>query len=625
VTAFAVSSFKIGAMRLSRIGTYWWLLVGGIALLTWLGILQYRWIEKASQAERQERRQFLRNALGGIRGELMARLQKPLATLRPDRGLAPGTDLAAFFSSRFQQWQKEGGDPGLLTGIMICWLAPGGTTNCLRMSPGGSAVSEASWPASLDLYRVQLEQRGRLQGSEPPFIPEGNAWGAINAEPVLIFPILESAQPPNLPRNRGERPAAQMRSGPPSSQLRRPVPPDLRGWCFLEINPKSFQNHFAELTVRYLGDAGTDTYKVALVCDQPACVVCQSIKEKWQLTDRPDEALPLFLPPRPGPGAGRPEGAGFGSRPAQGPLPPFPPPDGGRGRFHPDPPSWQLVARQRYGSIEDAVSRSRRQSLAFSSCALLLLLGSGTLLVISTHRARRLARQQMEFVAGVSHELRTPLTVINTTSYNLAQGKVSDERRVQQYGETIQKEVRRLTTQVEQMLSFAGIESGRKLYDLSPVDVAGSVAGALAAYNAVLTAEGWQIERRIEAGLPAVLADAHVLEGLLKNLIENALKYAGTGRWLGITARAVSEQGRPEIQITVADRGPGIKAEDLPHIFEPFYRGRHPSTDPATAGVGLGLSLVQRHMRAMGGRVTVATFAGRGAAFTLHLPAAEPE
>jgi signal transduction histidine kinase len=228
----------------------------------------------------------------------------------------------------------------------------------------------------------------------------------------------------------------------------------------------------------------------------------------------------------------------------------------------------------------------------------------------------------MEFVAGVSHELRTPLTVIQSTSYNLSKGMIQDPQRVQKYGDVIQDEARRLINQVEQMLSFAGIQSGRKLYDLRPIDVSETIDRALSEYAAAFEEGGWQVEKHVDEELPLVLADAQSLESVLKNLIGNALKYAAKGKWLSVTARAV-KNGK-EVQIAVADRGPGISAADLPHIFEPFYRGQE-VFGSQNSGAGLGLSLVERHMQAHKGRVTVETSPESGTAFTLHLPAMADE
>lgn len=282
-----------------------------------------------------------------------------------------------------------------------------------------------------------------------------------------------------------------------------------------------------------------------------------------------------------------------------------------------DPNSWQLIVKYKSGSLEQTVNQTRRRNLAFSFGALLILSGSIALLALTAIRSRKLAAQQMEFVAGVSHELRTPLAVIQSTSYNLAKGLIADTRRVQQYGEVIQNESRRLINQVEQMLSFAGIQSGRQHYDLRPTRVDDLIERALAEYAAAFAAEGWQVEKQIESRLPMVMADAQALESAIKNLLQNALKYAAAGKLISI--RAEAGEGGKNVQITVADRGPGIDAKDLPHIFEPFYRGKK-AWDSSAPGTGLGLSLVERHLQAHGGRVTVKSAPGGGTAFTLHLP-----
>ncbi|MEK7830974.1 MAG: HAMP domain-containing sensor histidine kinase, partial [Acidobacteriota bacterium] len=287
-----------------------------------------------------------------------------------------------------------------------------------------------------------------------------------------------------------------------------------------------------------------------------------------------------------------------------------------------DPNAWQLIVKYKSGSLEQTVNQTRWRNLISSFGTLLILSGSIALLAMAAFRARKLATQQMEFVAGVSHELRTPLAIIQSTSYNLAKGMISDGRRVQQYGEVIQNESRRLINQVEQMLSFAGIQSGRQHYDLRPERVEQIIERALAEYAAAFAASGWLVEQRIAADLPMVLADNQSLESAIKNLLQNALKYAAGAKHLTITAEVAKNGVKKEVLITVADRGPGVDAADLPHIFKPFYRGKKVWDSPVT-GTGLGLSLVERHLRAHGGRVTVNTSPEEGTAFTLHLPALE--
>jgi signal transduction histidine kinase len=166
------------------------------------------------------------------------------------------------------------------------------------------------------------------------------------------------------------------------------------------------------------------------------------------------------------------------------------------------------------------------------------------------------------------------------------------------------------------MLSFAGIQSGRRVYDPQPTNVTEIAERSLAEYAVAFAEDGWQIEQHFAEDLPLVLTDGPALESALKNLFENALKYAARGKWLSVSA-GVAQDTR-EVQITVADRGPGIAPKDLPHIFEPFYRGQRVNA-ATTSGTGLGLCLVERNLRALGGSVTVQSAPG-GTSFTLHLP-----
>jgi signal transduction histidine kinase len=169
------------------------------------------------------------------------------------------------------------------------------------------------------------------------------------------------------------------------------------------------------------------------------------------------------------------------------------------------------------------------------------------------------------------------------------------------------------------MLSFAGIQSGRRVYDRQPTNVTEIAERSLAEYAGPFAEDGWQIEQHFAENLPLVITDGSALESALKNLFDNALKYAARGKWLSVGACTVQHKKSTEVQITVADRGPGIAPKDLPHIFEPFYRGRS-ETAASTSGTGLGLCLVERNLRALGGRVTVRSAPGDGTSFTLHLP-----
>jgi two-component system sensor histidine kinase SenX3 len=131
-----------------------------------------------------------------------------------------------------------------------------------------------------------------------------------------------------------------------------------------------------------------------------------------------------------------------------------------------------------------------------------------------------------------------------------------------------------------------------------------------------------EVECRIPPGLPPVWADREALRMALVNLLDNAVKYAASGRFIAV--RAAVDRGGRQVSVTVEDRGPGIRAEDRRHLFEPFYRGREVVTG-GVPGSGLGLSLVRRIAESQRGTVSFAAGpGGKGSAFTLRLPAAPP-
>jgi len=280
---------------------------------------------------------------------------------------------------------------------------------------------------------------------------------------------------------------------------------------------------------------------------------------------------------------------------------------------------WRLVVKHRAGSLEAAVTATRRRNLAISFGILLLLGVSGGFIVLSSRRAQRLATQQMEFVAGVSHELRTPLAVICSAAENLADGVIDSRDQIKRYGGLIRDEGRRLTGMVEQVLEFAGAQSGRKNYELRPTELTQVIEDAVTACHLQLAEGDFEIERKIASNLPPVKADAAALSRAIQNLLSNAMKYGGGARWIGLSAEPVRTSAGEEVQIRVSDRGLGIAPSEQERIFEPFYRGKEVAA-AQIRGNGLGLSLVKHIIAAHGGRVSVESNVGQGSVFILHLP-----
>jgi signal transduction histidine kinase len=262
---------------------------------------------------------------------------------------------------------------------------------------------------------------------------------------------------------------------------------------------------------------------------------------------------------------------------------------------------WTITAQHRAGSIDAAVAATRRRNLA-AALALLALIGiTGALLVRFTIRLRELADMQFQFVAGVSHELRTPLTAIRGAGYNLLTGVAGSPEQRESYARMIVRHADHLTDMVEQLLSYASLRHNGR-----PVGGAGSdaqtslpevLSAAIESCSGELQAAGASVDLDVPADLPEVQGSPADLERVFRNLIGNAAKYAG-GEIL-ISAKVSGQVG---VEVRVADSGPGVPKEEIPHLFDPFFRGKL-AQESKLRGTGLGLSLVRDVVEAIGGRV----------------------
>jgi signal transduction histidine kinase len=280
--------------------------------------------------------------------------------------------------------------------------------------------------------------------------------------------------------------------------------------------------------------------------------------------------------------------------------------------------AWQLRVRHRSGSLDAIVAQSRRRNMAISLGVLGLLAASVVLIIAAAQRQQRLARQQMEFVAAVSHELRTPLAVICSAGENLADGVVADGPQVKRYGSLIQSEGRRLHDMVERVLEFAGVTSGAPPRPHTAVDVTRVIADAIGGLRAEASDRGVTINVHMNGSLPAVRGDADALRSAVQNIVGNAVKYSSAGT----TVDVGTDVSGSSVQIRVADRGLGIDADDLPHIFKPFRRGRR-AMEAQIQGTGIGLSVVRHVVDAHHGEVRIDSRPGEGTTVIVELPVSE--
>ncbi len=278
---------------------------------------------------------------------------------------------------------------------------------------------------------------------------------------------------------------------------------------------------------------------------------------------------------------------------------------------------WRLYIRHKPGALAAAVGAMRARNFAVSFGILMLLAGSILVLVLTTRRSQRWARLQLEYVARIAHELRTPLAVIGVASENLADSVVSDLPTARKYGEMINKESRRLSKVVESALLHSKLESGAaKDMERQPVRIAEIIEAALGESDV----SGAAVVKHVADELPAVMGDGAALKSALQNLFANAVKHSSKPASISVSVKAAEGRDGSAIEIAIEDHGPGIPASDLPHIFEPFYRGRQARGDQIE-GSGIGLSLVKHVIDAHGGTIEVTSPEGGGSRFTLLLPA----
>ncbi len=240
----------------------------------------------------------------------------------------------------------------------------------------------------------------------------------------------------------------------------------------------------------------------------------------------------------------------------------------------------------------------------------------------------QMARMQMDFAAAVSHELRTPLAVLCSAVDNIADGVVTSKEQLAKYSTVIRHQSRQINGLVNQVILFASTQNGKGRYVMQPLAVSDVVEAAVTGAAELIRQQGFTLEQHISPGLPRISGDLAALSQCLQNLITNALKYGGQGKWIGIGAVEERSRDHREIRISVQDRGSGIDRAELHRIFEPFYRS--PSAIAGQIhGTGLGLPIAKSLAETMGGRISVTSEVGVGSTFTLHLPvleaASEPE
>ena len=587
--------------------------LAGILLLTAavvgaLAVLQYRWNREASEATGVRLADALQLSMINWHLDLFRNLSEVCLTMRMAAEFSPDEDLNQF-AERFAEWRSIARYPDIVANVYVVdGRQPGRPVDAFRLNPQTSRFEPVVWPEALGTLDSELAKPVPAEAEAFPgrqltesFYNIGSAlrdWRFDSDVPALLRPLNQDA---------GARSAASQ-------------------WLVIQLDESVLRSRILpDLARRYFqGTNGLD-YEVAVVSGASPHRVIYSSDAGFgsrEVTDA-DGRMDVF---------GRVSDEG-----SQSPVTIFHRTSENSGptaavgiswfplfRQTPQDEDWRLIVRHRRGGpLSTFVTDMQRRGLALSFGALFLLVVSMSMLVITSNRAQRLARLPMDFVTAVSHELRTPLTIIGSAADNIANGVVQRKAQLQEYGSVIGDEVSRLSGLVERVLLFAATREGQQRYAIGPVLPSEIIDAVLASTEGLVRAAQFTVERDVPPDLPAVTGELMAVSQCLENLITNALKYSKEDRWIGIRARVVEDPkaGR-QVQISVSDRGIGIAAEDLPHIFEPFYRS--PSVRSAQIhGTGLGLALAKQVAEWMGGSLTVQSDPGSGSTFTLSLRVAQ--
>ena len=259
-----------------------------------------------------------------------------------------------------------------------------------------------------------------------------------------------------------------------------------------------------------------------------------------------------------------------------------------------------------------AAARGARRTFMLISIAAAAAIVALLLTARAARSAAIVATMKSDFVSAVTHELKTPLSSIRLVSETLARGRFRSPEKVSEYASLLLNEASRLTRTVDNLLAVSRVQDIEHFYTFESLDPGTLLEDALNGFQSHLKEQGFEISVDIPAPLPSVYADRTAMLQVLENILDNAVRYSNGTRQLTISAAASDTQ----VSLKIADKGRGISPEDVPHIFERFYRGH----DAPSGGSGLGLSIAQRIMKDHRGEIRLQSTPGIGTVAELVLP-----
>ncbi|GAB4419324.1 MAG: ATP-binding protein [Anaerolineales bacterium] len=281
--------------------------------------------------------------------------------------------------------------------------------------------------------------------------------------------------------------------------------------------------------------------------------------------------------------------------------------------------AWQRCQETGQIQIETVEVASKRHFLQLTAIPDQHAPGGTLLVVQDLTRIRKLETIRRDFISNISHELRTPLASLKALTETLQDGALSDPEAAPRFLSRIVTEVDALSQMAQELLDLSRIESGQVQLERRPVEPIRLLNSAAERMNLQAKRAGLSLAVECPPDLPPVNADAARVEQILVNLIHNAVKFTPPGGDVVLAADVESktEAGAGTVRFAVRDSGAGIPADDVPRIFERFYRV---DKSRASSGTGLGLSISHHLVEAHGGKIWAESVEGQGSAFYFTLP-----
>ncbi|HTM29766.1 MAG TPA: HAMP domain-containing sensor histidine kinase [Vicinamibacterales bacterium] len=365
-----------------------------------------------------------------------------------------------------------------------------------------------------------------------------------------------------------------------------PGPPELTGLVAMTVNLDWVRREYlTELLRQVAAIDGNANAMAVTVLDESGHEVASSMKERASSPVRRRTFPLLFMEP-----------ALVSSLPTD----------------HPPIRMWTTLVQPAAASTSATTALGARLLLIASLAAAASL--AALLLVVRAVRVRgELAAMKTDFVAAITHELKTPLSLIKLVGDTLEKGRYTSPDTIREYATILSQEERRLSHVVENLLTYSRLSELDPKSRAEAVDIAEVVEDAMEPFRPHLSALGFAEEMSVSHDLPQVRVDRVALAQAFGNLIDNAIKYSPERRHLAVEGTVEGKY----VRVSFSDKGRGIPGDEIPRVFDRFYRGRA----AGEFGSGLGLSIVRRIVEQHGGTVEISSSPGNGTTVRVSLPA----